>query len=133
MSQATRVPPTVEVRIPVSIEGSVCGIGNVVHLLISFVEEVVQFVTAVVVTTSFAWARWVAFHSNGVEFVSACAAAEFVSDIAASIDHFCLGGDCGRCIHGYSIGHVNWAAIASLVIEVQVWDLNSTAMLFILA
>lgn len=60
ITEVTIVPPFVEVSVPVSIEGSeVITILSSVHLFEGLVEEVVQFVAAVVVTTSFTWAWWV--------------------------------------------------------------------------
>ena len=60
MGEVTVVPPGVEVRIPVSVEGIEVVILVNIHLFEGFVEEVVKFVTTVVVATSFTWAWWVA-------------------------------------------------------------------------
>ena len=62
----TSVPPVVEVIVPVLVEGVKAGVLFVVHLFVGFVQEVVQFITAVVVAASWAWAR---FFTLSIEWI----------------------------------------------------------------
>jgi len=60
LGEVSVVPPGVEISIPVSVEAIEVGVLVNIHLFESFVEEVVKFVTAVVIAAAFTWAWWVA-------------------------------------------------------------------------
>lgn len=72
MGEITSVPPLVEVSVPLSIEGVEGSVLARVHFFEGLVEEVVQFVAAVVVAASFTWAggrRWWDFIADVIDWI----------------------------------------------------------------
>ena len=87
MLDFTVVPPSVEVSVPCVVEGFEVGEVVVIHLFEGLVEEVVKFITAVVVAASLAWAIFFTDVSISCEeqwLVGTTAACLFISWVATS-------------------------------------------------